>query len=76
MQSGRWRGTVVEQRLRIRRLLQDSPSLQSVLEGAVDECYEDAKLQALAATGLLVAMFPAVCPYVMVDVLNIEFWPD
>lgn len=76
MQSGSWRGTVVEQRLRIRRLLQDSPSLRSVLEGAVDECYEDAKLQASAETGLPVAIFPATCPYAIIDILNVEFWPD
>jgi Domain of unknown function DUF29 len=76
MQSGSWRGTLAEQRLRIRRLLQDSPSLRLALEGAVDECYEDAKLQASAETGLPVSMFPATCPYPMVDVLNVEFLPD
>jgi hypothetical protein len=84
MRSGSWRGTLAEQRLRIRRLLQDSPSLRSVLEGAmtsgrsetIDDCYSDAKIQAAAETGLMIETFPVDCPYPIESILNIEFLPD
>jgi hypothetical protein len=76
MRSGSWRGTLAEQRMRIRRLLQDSPSLRSVLEGAIDECYADAKIQAAAETGLTIETFPVDCPYPIESILSIEFLPD
>jgi hypothetical protein len=76
MQSGSWRGTLAEQRLRIRRLLQDSPSLRSVLESSVDECYADAKIQASEETGLTIDTFPADCPYAIEAILSVEFLPD
>jgi hypothetical protein len=76
MQSGSWRGTLAEQRLRIRRLLKDSPSLRSVLDGSIDECYADAKVQASEETGLAIDTFPADCPYPIESILSIEFLPD
>lgn len=39
--SSAWRGSILEQRLRIRDLLQDSPSLLPYLAEAVDRAYED-----------------------------------
>jgi Domain of unknown function DUF29 len=63
MRSGSWRGTLAEQRMRIRRLLQDSPSLRSVLDDSIGECYADAKVQASAETGLATDRFPVDCPY-------------
>jgi hypothetical protein len=76
MRSGSWRGTLVEQRTRIRKLLKASPSLRSFLEASIDECYQDARLQAEAETGLEMATFPEVCEYAIEDILNIEFLPD
>ncbi len=76
MRSGSWRGTLAEQRMRIRRLLQDSPSLRSVLESSIDECYADAKVQASEETGLAIEAFPAECPYAIEAVLSVEFLPD
>jgi Domain of unknown function DUF29 len=76
MRSGSWRGTLAEQRMRIRRLLQDSPSLRSVLESSVDECYADAKIQAAAETGLTIDTFPVDCSYPIESILGIAFLPD
>ncbi len=76
MRSGSWCGTLAEQRMRIRRLLQDSPSLRSVLEISIDECYADAIIQASAETGLAIEAFPADCPYPIDVMLNVEFLPD
>ncbi len=76
MRSGSWRGTLIEQRTRIRKLLTSSPSLRSVLEASLDECYQDARLQAEAETGQAIDLFPALCAYAIEDVLNVEFLPD
>ncbi len=76
MRSGSWRGTLVEQRTRIRKLLQASPSLRSSLEESMDECYQDARLQAEAETGLAIVIFPEVCEYAIEEILSVEFLPD
>jgi Domain of unknown function DUF29 len=76
MRSGSWRGTLAEQRIRIEKLLKESPSLRSVLEASIDECYDDAKIQASAETGLPRATFPLTCAYSIEDILNTEFLPD
>ncbi len=76
MRSGSWRGTLAEQRIRIRKLLKESPSLRSVFESFLDECYDDAKIQASAETGLPCTTFPLTCSYPIEDILNTEFLPD
>ena len=75
MQSGSWRGTLAEQRIRILKLLKESPSLRSFFEASVDECYDDAKVKASEETGLTMAVFPVVCSYSIEDILRIEFLP-
>jgi Domain of unknown function DUF29 len=76
MRSGSWRGTLIEQRTRIGKLLKESPSLRSFLCDSVDECYQDARLQAEAETGLEIGTFPEVCEYAIEDALNSLFLPD
>jgi hypothetical protein len=74
--TGSWKGTLSEQRRRIRVLLEDSPSLRSVLEDAVTGCYLDARRQASDETGLPVTDFPEACPFLLVDILDLDFLPD
>ncbi len=76
MQSGSWGGTINEQRRRIRKLLQDSPSLRSFFEGLVDECYEDARVQASIETELPIATFPEACPFPLGEIMDPAFFPD
>ncbi len=76
MRSGNWRGTLIEQRTRIRKLLKASPSLRSFLEESMDECYQDARLQAEAETGLAIVIFPEVCEYTIDEILSVEFLPN
>ena len=73
MRSGSWRGTLAEQRIRILKLLQESPSLRSFFEASIDECYDDAKVKASEETGLVMAIFPVRCSYAIEDILRIEF---
>jgi Domain of unknown function DUF29 len=76
LQCGSWRGTLAEQRIRIGKLLKDSPSLRSFFEISIDECYNDAIIQASAETGLSRERFPVSCAYRIEDILNPEFLPD
>ena len=76
MRSRSWRGTLAEQRIRIIKLLKESPSLRSFFEASVDECYDDAKVKASEETGLMMVTFPVLCPYAMEDILSIEFLPS
>jgi Domain of unknown function DUF29 len=76
MQSGSWRGTLAEQRIRITKLLKESPSLRSFFELSIDECYDDAKVKASEETGLMMVTFPVICPYEIENILSIEFLPD
>jgi hypothetical protein len=74
--TGSWKGTIAEQRRRIRDLLLDSPSLKPYVETLPNGCYADAREQASLETGLLLDCFPSECPYEITDALNPEFWPQ
>ena len=76
MRSGSWKGTLSEQRSKIRNVLDDSPSLRSFLVSSVEECYQDARLQAEAETGVAIVIFPEVCKYTIEEILSVEFLPD
>jgi hypothetical protein len=56
--SGSWRGTIVEQGAKIRRLLEESPSLAPLVPDLAAIAYPDARRQAVAETGLPIETFP------------------
>ena len=72
--SGSWRGTITEQRLRIQRLLRDSPSLRAQMQAFAHSEYPDARTKALDETGLL--MLPETCPFTAAQILETAFWPE
>lgn len=61
--SRSWQSTIVEQRIRIRRLLDESPSLRSGLADVAAKVYPDAVDRAIVETGLAGRRFPDVLPY-------------
>ncbi len=73
--SGR-KGSIVEHRRRIRDALKESPSLKPYFEEIFAECYGDAVKQAMAETSLSVEIFPQVCPYKSIEVLDPDFLPE
>jgi Domain of unknown function DUF29 len=75
MRSGSWGGTIVEQRRRIQKLLQDSP-MRSFVEERFEGCYVEARQQAAIETGFSIAQFPNQNPLALEDVLQSEFFPD
>ncbi len=74
--TGSWRGTIVEQRTRLRRLLQDNPGLKPLQERLFAEAYADARELAAAETGLPIATFPEVAPYSLEEALDAAFYPE
>jgi len=60
--SGYWRGSILEQRLRIRDLLEDCPSLKPFFPEAVGSAYDDGLRLASRETGLPFGHFQRLYP--------------
>jgi ribosomal protein L29 len=73
--GGSWHLTIREARRAIRRLLSDSPSLRPHLAAVLDACYQSARGDAAAQTGLPLTTFPVACPFTRDWVLNTEELP-
>jgi hypothetical protein len=74
--SNSWRATMRVQRLSIEKLLRRNPGLKSRIAEAMAETWEEARLLAIAETGLPDEQFPEVCPYQFDQIMNPDFWPD
>jgi hypothetical protein len=68
--------TIREQRIQIKLLLQDSPSLKPYLEEVFLTAYELGLALAMRETQLGQQVFPEICPYTCEQTLNSEFLPD
>lgn len=74
--SNSWLGTIREQRIQIKLLLEDSPSLKPHLEKVLLDAYQLGLALAIRETDLDEQAFPKVCPYTLEQALNSEFLPD
>lgn len=74
--SSSWRGSILEQRLRIRDLLLDCPSLKPFLAEATMAAYGDGVRLASKETGLPLAMFPETLPYAPAPMLDDDWLPE
>ncbi|MFB2978804.1 DUF29 domain-containing protein [Microseira sp. BLCC-F43] len=74
--SNSWLGTIREQRVQIRLLLQDNPSLKSYLNEVFLAAYELGIALAIRETRLGEQIFPEVCPYTLEQTMNPEFLPE
>lgn len=73
LQGSSWQATIREQRRKIKRLLEQNPSLSSYLEEALQEGYEDGLDLAVRETNLPYETFPEDCPYQLEQALSDEF---
>lgn len=73
--SGGWASTIIEQRARLLKRLQESPSLRGYPGEVLDEEYAIAREKAAAETGLRAATFPKTCPYTIDQILDPDFLP-
>jgi hypothetical protein len=74
--SGSWEGSIIEHRRRVKKLLNESPSLKPYLESIFVESYTEAVKQAKAETRLPLDTFPIECPFTLVNVIDDEFLPE
>ncbi|MFN6464735.1 MAG: DUF29 domain-containing protein [Nostoc sp. DedVER02] len=74
--SNSWLSTIREQRIQIKLLLQDSPSLKPYLDEVFVSVYELGLALAIRETELGEQVFPEVCPYTLGETLNPEFLPN
>jgi len=73
--SASWETTLLTQRRRLRRLLQQSPSLKHGLREAVVEAYRDAAKEAGVETRLPASTFPDRCPFTAEQILDPDYLP-
>jgi hypothetical protein len=74
LRSRSWKLTIKEQRLRLEKLLEESPSLKSCIEDVKGEIYPLAVISAEKETGL--SSFPKTCPYNLTEILSPGFFPE
>jgi len=75
-QGKSWKLTIQEQRIQVRDIIQDSPSLRSGVAQTMASAWEQARIKAERETGISQAMFPQHCPWSFEQALNDAFWPD
>lgn len=71
-----WKSSIAEHRVRIRKLIDESPSLRRFPGDVLADEYALARLRAADETGLPEAEFPESCPFTIEQVLDPNFWPD
>ncbi len=74
--STSWRNTIAVQRIDVRELLEDSPSLRNEVLDRIETAYEKAKLAAEVETGIEKQNFPAACPFSLEQILDENFLPN
>ena len=75
LQTRSWVLTIKEQRRRIVKRLQQSPSLKSKLQEIINDAYELARGDAVDETGLSESSFPETCLWEYSHFIDMEFWP-
>lgn len=75
-QTSSWSDSIDEQRDRILRILDDSPSLAELPAEILEREYRRARRKALRDTGLPPNAVPARSPFTVKQALDPDFWPD
>ena len=70
-----WSVTIHEQRRRISRIIDDSPSLKAYPAANVRDAYPSARLLAAKDTGIDFTLFPETCPFTAEQILDPDFLP-
>jgi signal transduction histidine kinase len=73
--STSWSSTIREQRQQIDELLEESPSLRSMIAD-LSRVYRRARTKAAGETGFLESAFPSSCPYTPEQILSEDFLPE
>jgi hypothetical protein len=73
--SGSWRGSISNSRLKISKILRDSPSLKNYIPEVWQLAYEGGRRIAADETELAIEIFPELCPYHLEQALDLDFLP-
>lgn len=71
-----WKFTIVEQRLKFQKVIQQNPGLKPEILAILTDAYEYALLKATHETGLRPDTFPASCPWTLDQLSDSGFYPD
>jgi len=71
-----WEGTIEEQRIRVKDILEYNPSLKSMIEEASIKAYRLSLSLVRKETPLDLKLLPAECPYTFEQIINEEFYPE
>jgi len=74
--SNSWRATIRVQRTSIDKLLRRNPGLKSRIEEALAESWTQARDIAIAETDLPDSNFPEICPFLLKEIMNPDFFPE
>ena len=75
-QGPSWRLTIIEQRIQLALVLDDSPSLRSVARNELARIYAAAVRAGMDETGLEASSFPRSCPWTAEEILDSGFYPE
>ena len=70
-----WKSSIAEHRLRIQKLIDESPSLRNYPAEVLQDEYALARLKAADESGLTEEHFPASSPFTVSQILDPDFWP-
>jgi len=76
LRSRSWSATIKEQRLSLLDLLEENPSLNSLVSQRIAKAYPLAVLLAVKETNLEETTFPAECPYSREQIFDKDYYPD
>jgi len=76
LRSKSWMFTIRNQRNEVIAILEDSPSLKSFMETAIERAWEKALIEAEKETGIESGRFPQTCPWTFDEFMNNDFWPE
>jgi len=71
-----WTLTIIAQRLKFSRLLNDNPGLKPHIPDMLSSAYRLAQVQASRETNIELATFPSECPWPYEQVIDDTFYPD
>ena len=77
-QSHSWKITINRERLNIDEYLEESPSLRRFLSDRewINKTYQRARREAMVETNLALATFPVACPFSILEILDLDFYPQ
>ena len=71
-----WTGTIREQRIRLRDILEENPSLKSYVSEAIPKAYKISITLIEKETPIDLKLLPVQCPYTFDQIMNDEFYPE